>query len=74
MPPISFQLQKNQNNMAAQFPSQKQLETAMEQIDSIYGEFQKELARLKKEKIQIIDQLNKHADDKRIQEILKKIR
>lgn len=60
--------------MAAQFPSQKQLETAMEQIDSIYGEFQKELARLKKEKIQIIDQLNKHADDKRIQEILKKIR
>lgn len=60
--------------MAAQFPSQKQLKTAMDQIDSIYSDFQKELARLKKEKVQIIEQLNKHADDKRIQEILKKIR
>lgn len=60
--------------MAKQVPSQQQLSIALKKIDNILNDFHKELARLKAERIKIIEKINKKSDDKRIQEILKKIR
>lgn len=54
--------------------SKKQLQAALAKIDEIYAEFRRDLAILKKERRQIIDRINKKADDKKIQEILKRIK
>ena len=53
---------------------QEQLEIALKKIDSIYEEFKKELAILRSERIDIVKKINKKSEDKKIQEILKKIR
>ncbi|MFA5020748.1 MAG: hypothetical protein WC517_01660 [Patescibacteria group bacterium] len=54
--------------------TQAEIKTALIKIDTIVAEFRQELARLKKERIQIIDKINRKADDKKIQEILKRIK
>jgi oligoendopeptidase F len=60
--------------MATKKLSREQLQKALDKINSIYSDFQTELARLKAERIQIIDRINKKADDKKIQEILRSIK
>jgi len=60
--------------MATKGITQQQLNDALAKIDSIYAEFQKKLAVLKADRIQIIDRINRKNDDKKIQEILKRIK
>lgn len=60
--------------MATKMISQQQLQAALKKIDKIYSEFQTELAHLKADRLKIIEKINKKADDKKIQEILKKIK
>ena len=54
--------------------TQAEIKTALVKIDNIIAEFQQELARLKTERIKIIDTINKKFDDKKIQAILKRIK
>ena len=54
--------------------NQQKLEIALKKINSIYEEFKKELAILKAERMEIVKKINKKSEDKKIQEILKKIR
>lgn len=54
--------------------SQADLKSALEKINALHVNFQKELAALKAARIKIIDRINKKADDKKIQEIIQKIK
>lgn len=60
--------------MPAKALSQQQLQTALKKIDAIYSEFQQELARLKVERLKIIERIDRKSDDKKIQAILKNIK
>lgn len=54
--------------------SQADLKSALEKINALHANFQKELAALKAARIKIIDRINKKSDDKKIQEIIQKIK
>ena len=60
--------------MATAQQARQKWRAALIKIDGMILEYKKEMSRLRKERLKIIETIEKKADDQKIQDILKKIR